>query len=167
MASGFTHESQAANTIEWYTPPWVFQKLGTEFDLDPCSPENGLLWIPTKKFYDEKQNGLELPWEGKVWMNPPYGREIVKWMDKFVSHNNGICLTFARTDTVWGQKALKNATAVCFIAKRIAFVTKELKKGASAPAPSMMLAMGDACAETLLKSNIEGIMIDLRKGRPA
>lgn len=38
---GFAHESTKNITQEWYTPPFVFEKLGLEFDLDPCSPMNG------------------------------------------------------------------------------------------------------------------------------
>jgi hypothetical protein len=47
---GFTHESQNNVSVEWYTPPWVFQKLGVEFDLDPCQPPEGIKWIPAKKY---------------------------------------------------------------------------------------------------------------------
>ena len=40
MTSGFTHESTYNESKEWYTPRRIFDALGLEFDLDPCSPGN-------------------------------------------------------------------------------------------------------------------------------
>ena len=58
MKTGFSHESQKAQTVEWYTPPWLFTAMGLTFDLDPCSPPGGLPWIPAARVFTEADNGL-------------------------------------------------------------------------------------------------------------
>lgn len=47
----------------------------------------------------ESQNGLIAPWEGRVWCNPPYGKQTFEWMRKCAQHGNAIALIFARTET--------------------------------------------------------------------
>jgi hypothetical protein len=71
--------------MEWYTPPEilnsVYEVLST-ITLDPCSPV-----IPTveaQTYYTVEDNGLVLPWFGNVFMNPPYGRDIPQWVNKFI-----------------------------------------------------------------------------------
>jgi hypothetical protein len=76
---------------EHYTPKWIFDKLDVVFDLDVSAPEGGVPWIPAKNHYTEAQNGLEMPWFGNVWMNPPYSK-VTPWVDKFLENKNGICL---------------------------------------------------------------------------
>ena len=62
MKSGFTHEQNSkAKKVEWYTPEYLFRKLGIVFDLDPTAPEGGLSWIPVRKFYSKKDDGLIQP----------------------------------------------------------------------------------------------------------
>lgn len=67
---GFAHESQNNVSVDWYTPPWIFERMGVEFDLDPCQPIGGIPWIPTRKFYTIEDDGLTSSWLGKVWLNP-------------------------------------------------------------------------------------------------
>ena len=75
MGKGLTgHESQNNVSVDWYTPPWVFERLGLRFDLDPCQPSGGIPWIPADTYYDLAIDGLLTPWYGLVWMNPPYGK---------------------------------------------------------------------------------------------
>ncbi len=84
-------------TVEWYTPPGIFEALGLKFDLDPCAPACGLPWIPAARFYSLPDDGLVKPWEGRVWVNPPYGPHAAKWMRRLAAHGDGIALVFART----------------------------------------------------------------------
>lgn len=76
---------------EHYTPKWIFDTLGIEFDLDVSAPEGGVPWLPAKRYFTEADNGLEQPWSGNVWMNPPYSL-TTPWVDKFLENGNGICL---------------------------------------------------------------------------
>lgn len=80
---GFCHESICNESKEWYTPKYIFDSLRIEFDLYPCSPDKRIVpWIPAKKHLTFIDNGLEAEWNGTVWLNPPYGMDIPKWMEK-------------------------------------------------------------------------------------
>jgi hypothetical protein len=66
------HEPSIGMSSDWYTPPGYFTKLGLTFDLDPASPGPGH-WVPAKKIYTVEDDGLRQPWEGLVFLNPPFG----------------------------------------------------------------------------------------------
>jgi phage N-6-adenine-methyltransferase len=127
-----------SQTDEWSTPRDFFNKLDMEFgpfDLDPCAtPENA----KCSRFFTRQQNGLNQKWIGKVWMNPPYGREIGKWISKaYESSLTGalvVCLVPARTDTAWFQDFAMRG--------EIRFIRGRLKFGGSknsAPFPSAIV----------------------------
>lgn len=91
-------------TSEWATPQDFFDKLNLiyGFELDVCAtPENA----KCARFFTKEQDGLVQEWTGYVWMNPPYGREIGKWVRKaYESSQAGatvVCLLPARVDTAW------------------------------------------------------------------
>lgn len=71
-----------SNTAEWATPQAFFDELNAEFHftLDPCAtPQNA----KCPKYYTKEQDGLSQSWDGeRVFCNPPYGREIGKWIEK-------------------------------------------------------------------------------------
>lgn len=95
----------SSKTAEWPTPQDFYDKLHSEFNftLDPCCTEES---AKCGRFYTEKDDGLSQDWSGeRVFMNPPYGRTISKWMRKaWESSRAGalvVCLVPARTDTAW------------------------------------------------------------------
>lgn len=141
---------------EWYTPPHVFDALGLEFDLDPCAPEGGVPWIPAKRHYAKADEGLMMPWEGRVWLNPPYGTETWDWLDRLAMHGHGIALIFARTETARFQQIAPTADAICLIRGRLSFIAGETaqRAGHNAAAPSILLAWGPDCANALHRSNL-------------
>jgi hypothetical protein len=51
---------------EWYTPSWVFEALGAEFDLDPCSPGVPPSTVPARALFTKADNGLAREWSGSV-----------------------------------------------------------------------------------------------------
>ncbi len=128
----------SCKTPEWATPQPFFDELEREFgefDLDPCAtPENA----KCPQFFTQADDGLSQKWGGKVFMNPPYGREIGKWVEKAYQESLGgakvICLLPARTDTRWFHDyCLKG---------EIRFLKGRLKFGDmtnSAPFPSMIV----------------------------
>jgi site-specific DNA-methyltransferase (adenine-specific) len=120
-------------TPEWSTPISVFDALNAEFQftLDPCAtPESA----KCEKYFTRKEDGLAQSWSGEVvFMNPPYGSEIKKWMRKAYesSCRDGatvVCLIPTRTDTAWWHD---------YAAKgEIRFIRGRLKFGGAAqPAP--------------------------------
>lgn len=147
---------------EWLTPPDLLKKLG-EFDLDPCAPINRI-WETANKHYTRLDNGLMQNWEGRVWLNPPYGKDTVRWIKKLADHNNGIALTFARTETkIFFDAIWYEATAILFIKGRLYFYHANGKKAkANSGAPSVLVAYNETNAEILKNSGIEGKFIKLK-----
>lgn len=108
------HFSSASD--DWSTPQDLFDQLNEEhgpFDLDVCAtPKNA----KCARFYTKKDDGLIMPWTGRVWCNPPYGRSIGLWVKKAAAeagrlcygpegggeeYTRVVCLLPARTDTKW------------------------------------------------------------------
>jgi hypothetical protein len=156
------------STVEWYTPPEIFQALGLTFDLDPCAPPGGLPWIPAKRFYSHQDDGLARAWRGRVWLNPPYGKGIDRWMRKLAAHGNGIALVHARTGAVWWREALSHASAVCFIAGGVRFMTdtQGTRPPGSSPLPLVLMAYGLECALAVMQSELGPCLI-VPPGTPA
>ena len=95
----------SSKTDVYSTPQDFFNNLNKEFcfDLDPCATAAN---AKCKNFYTVDDNGLEKDWgKSTVFVKPPYGREITKWLSKaFNSSLLGaavVCLVPARTDTKW------------------------------------------------------------------
>lgn len=154
------HEQRRSKTVEWYTPPEVFEALGLGFDLDPCAPKPPAAeWIPARERYSlPEENGLALPWRGRVWLNPPYGDGARHWVGRLADHGDGIALIFVRSDTGWWQSAAARADAVLFVRGRMNFRAgdprvQQHRSGVS-PAPSCMLAYGEDCAKALRRSGL-------------
>ena len=148
----FTHDSNNNISVDWYTPEWIFSDLGVEFDLDPCQPFEKISWIPAKKHFHIEQDGLNQPWHGSVWLNPPYGKHTAEWLKKMHVHRNGISLVFARTDTKWFNDYCSKADAILFMVGRVKFVDGLGATGGSgAGAGSMLIAWGDSHVNALKK----------------
>lgn len=139
---------------EWLTPPDIVQSLG-EFDLDPCSPINRP-WPTAAQHLTIEDNGLAHEWHGRVWCNPPFGREAVKWLRRMAKHGNGIALIPARTETAMFYETVWScADAVLFIKGRPHF---HYVDGRRAPfnsgAPICLVAYGAANAKALEESGL-------------
>lgn len=167
MSRGFTHESQHNESAEWYTPPEIFEALGLTFDLDPCSPGEGKDFVPARKRYTKQDNGLLQNWEGLVFMNPPYGMETAKWMDKLANYGNGIALVFSRTDVKWFQSNISKMSGVCFISSRTKFYqgSKDVR-GGTPGAGSMLCCFGDVAAEAAKNSNLGAFLVPIIQEAP-
>lgn len=137
-----SHQSARMKNDEWLTPPSIIVALG-EFDLDPCAPAS-VPWSTARRYYTRKDDGLSKAWHGRVWLNPPFGAEAVKWLRRLAAHGNGIALVAARTETrAWYECVWGVADAVCFMRWRPHFhyVTGERAK-ANSGAPIALIAYG-------------------------
>ena len=151
MKAGFSHEDRNSQNVDWYTPPWVFQRLGLDFDLDPCQPPDGIDWIPAKRRYSVHDDGLTQPWSGRVWLNPPYGKHTPAWLERMHNHRNGIALVFARTDCAWFHESVAKADAILFLRGRVKFVDGlGVTGGSGAGSGSMLVAWGRENVDALL-----------------
>ena len=63
---------------DYYTPPFIFEQLGLQFDLDVAAPVGGVPWIPAANHYSILDDGLSKEWFGVVWCNPPYS-DVTPW----------------------------------------------------------------------------------------
>ena len=155
-----SHHSAKSRTDEWLSPPWIIEALG-KFDLDPCSYDP-MPWNIAKNAYCEM--GLELTWKGRVWLNPPYGKETGLWLKKLADHGNGIALTFARTETaMFFESVWPRASAILFIKGRLHFHYPDgTMAKANSGAPSCLIAYGSENAVCLEECDIAGKFIDLR-----
>ena len=130
----------SSKTDLWETPQILFDELNREFKfrMDACATsENAKCSV----YYDMEKDGLVQPWDGPVWRNPPYGREIAKWVKKaweeWMNGNTVVMLLPARTDTRWFHDYIYNKQGV-----EIRFLRGRLKFGGcknSAPFPSMIV----------------------------
>jgi len=121
----------------WATPRKFFDELNAEFKftLDPCCSEENK---KCEKFFTEKDDGLSKSWDNEiVFMNPPYGRDIGKWIKKASEARGGVvvCLLPARTDTRYFHDYIYNKSEIRFIKGRLKF--GDAKN--SAPFPSMVV----------------------------
>jgi phage N-6-adenine-methyltransferase len=115
------------NGRNWETPPEVFDPLHAEFGftLDPCATSETAK-CPT--FYTEAENGLEQSWSGhRVFMNPPYGREVYAWTRKArIEQASGVLvvgLLPASCDLAWWHEDVLEHAEVRYIRGRVRFRT--------------------------------------------
>lgn len=161
MGKAWSHERGLGND-EWLTPLEVVDSLG-RFDLDPCSPVERP-WNTAAFHYTKLDDGLGRYWSGRVWMNPPYGRETGKWLEKLAGHGDGIALIFARTDTRMFQRWVFGAAdSVLFLAGRLTFFDAKGVKGPSAAgAASCLVAYGVNNTLALLGCGLPGKLVVLK-----
>ena len=129
----------SSQTDLWATPQALFDELNAEFHFttDVCAlPENA----KCQHYYTPEIDGLKQDWQGVCWCNPPYGREIGKWVEKaYKSAKIGgvlvVMLLPARTDTRWFHDFIYEKAEIRFIKGRLKFGSSTN----SAPFPSMIV----------------------------
>jgi hypothetical protein len=172
------HENCIGESDEWYTPPSIFDALGMTFDLDPCSPGPSH-WVPARKVYTKEDDGLSQPWNGTVFMNPPFGGRNghVPWLTKFFAHRNGIAVVRSYTSSDWWHRHMHLAEALLWPRGKTKFIPSpehEMKLAArqkdgvfrNAPGHGIVLVgMGRQCTRALEMSGL-GMFWDLSKHQP-
>ncbi|MDE7089158.1 MAG: phage N-6-adenine-methyltransferase [Prevotella sp.] len=131
----------SSNTNEWATPQAFFNELNEEFHftLDPCAtPKNA----KCSRYFTKEEDGLAQSWQGEtVFCNPPYGRDISKWVKKPHEEAQGgaivVMLITARNDTAYFHEYIYGKHEIRFVRGRLHF--NESKQ--SAPFPSMVVVM--------------------------
>ena len=143
---------------EWGTPLWFFNRLDNifNFDLDPCCLKKT---AKCKNYYTPVENGLLQDWTkyDAAFVNPPFGREITKWIKKGYESSKemkNVCFLIpARPDTRYWHNYCFSASAILFIKGRLKFenpyssVPKEL--WTSAPFPSALVVFGNISNEQM------------------
>jgi phage N-6-adenine-methyltransferase len=146
----------SSKTNEWYTPQPLYDKLNAKynFNLDPCATSEN---AKCDKYFTKEDNGLIQQWDGNVFVNPPYGREIKQWVEKayeeWLRDKNRVIVMLipARTDTrYWHDWIFPYASDITFIKGRIKFGGSNK----DAPFPSAIVVFGGELSVAKIKENI-------------
>lgn len=150
----------AHSSPEWYTPSWLLERITAflgEYQ-DPC---------PARFDKTIVENGLAMRWTGKVYVNPPYGRDIPPWIRKAVTEpvSELLILVPAYTDTSWFAPLFEYH--MCFIRGRVEFTRPGEKAKARAPHPSVLIYRGPrAGAFFTAFSDIGAVMMPMAQTMP-
>jgi hypothetical protein len=149
----------AGKSDDWWTPKYIFDAMGVEFDLDVAAPaaKGAATYVPCKASICS--NSLKANWQGFLWMNSPFeGRNgLTPWLDKFFAHGNGVALTSDRTSAPWWQDAAGKANAVLFIAGKVKFERPDGSVGKSPSNGTTLFASGRRGLEALDNARRAGL----------
>ena len=125
------YKAQGTGENEWYTPIEIIEMARVVMggiDLDPASCEEANKVVSATSFFTAKTDGLKHDWHGRVWLNPPYSRDLMPaFVQKLLSEVNAgrvsqaIMLSHNNTDTAWFHSVCSKISCVCFPKKRIKF----------------------------------------------
>ena len=129
------HRAEGTGENEWHTPLKYIEAARSvmgEIDLDPATNKKAQKRIKAKKIFTAKENGLLKNWHGRVWLNPPYSRELIgpfvsKLCEELVIGRvtEAVLLTHNYTDTAWFHEAESLAKQLCFTRGRVKFVDEQ------------------------------------------
>ena len=131
----------SSKTDEWETPQWLYDELNKEFKFKLDAACNHKNCKCDRGLFVERFDGLQEEWqrEESIWLNPPYGKEIGKWIKKAYKESQKgctvVCLLPARTDTKWFHEYIYGKAEIRFIKGRLKFGGSKN----SAPFPSMIV----------------------------
>lgn len=155
-----SHHSAKSLSDEWLTPPHVLEALGA-FDLDPCACTDQP-WRTAAAQLTIADDGLDAPWEGRVWLNPPYS-VVEVWMEVMAQHDHGTALVFARTEVRWWADFVwARASAILFLEGRLTFHRPggvPSKTGHNSGGPSALIAYGHHDAAVLEDCGLPGFLV--------
>ena len=142
----------SSKKMDWCTPIDFFNELNKEFNfvLDAAATDET---AKCKDYFTPETDGLKQSWkrtDGAVFCNPPYGREIGKWVKKAyeesTKHDTTIVLLIpARTDTTYFHNYIYKCAEIRFIRGRLKFTDENGIAGDAAPFPSMVVIYNGRC----------------------
>jgi len=151
MSAAHQNINQDSGNTEWYTDPVIIEaarRTMGNIDLDPASSERANQFVRASHFFTEKDDSLNRPWFGRVWMNHPYGRVNNKlWIEKLLYEyggkhmNQACCITFDETSERWFQPLL--ALPQCFLSPRTNYFSPDGTKKTGVTKGSVVTYMGD------------------------
>lgn len=134
----------SSKNMNWCTPQDFFDRLDAEFHfvLDAAATKKS---AKCEKFFTPETDGLAQSWDcgGAVFCNPPYGRQICKWVQKVFKESAGgypiVLLIPARTDTTYFHDYIYGKAEIRFIRGRLRFTDENENAADPAPFPSMVV----------------------------
>jgi hypothetical protein len=137
--------TEGKTSDECYTPRALFDLLDIEFDLDPASCPPELSAVPARRMFTVEDDGLSQPWEGRVWLNPPYSKAS-PWVHRFIDHGHGIALLPASRNAKWHSRIWAVADGVTMWN---GLFTKLGGGDDSIPYQVYLWALGEDCVEAI------------------
>ena len=151
------HVSHNTGNNEWYTPAIYIvaarQAMG-DIDVDPASSHKANEAVKATKYYTIDNDGRLQPWQGNVWMNPPYAQPLISefcelLLQKYESREvrQACVLVNNATETIFYQDMLKACEAVCFIKGRVRFVDEQGRESGAPLQGQTILYFGNHVTE--------------------
>lgn len=136
----------SSNKMDWRTPDDFFRELDREFhfDLDAAANDEN---AKCANYFTPETDGLKADWGGHtVFCNPPYGRQVGKWVKKGYEESRKpettvVMLIPARTDTSYYHEYIFNGKAdeIRFLRGRLRFEDENGNPKDTAPFPSALI----------------------------
>ena len=136
---------------EFYTPLFIFEALNLQFDLDVAAPEGGVSWLPSKRYFTQKDDGLSQEWTGLIWCNPPYSASK-PWVEKWLDHGNGLILIPA-SKAKWFQKLWEQSDGMVIMKEPFKFEKPDDQR-ADIFMPTIIASIGEIATTALINSNL-------------
>jgi hypothetical protein len=144
--------SSASN--DWYTPAVYVEAARAVLggiDLDPASCPAANETVRATTFYTREDDGLIQPWQGRVWLNPPYGKTGSEstagiWATKLLTEYEAgrveaaILLVNAVTGNEWFTPLKR--FLMCFHDGRIKFIDAEGQQQESPTNSNVFIYLG-------------------------
>lgn len=133
----------SSEKMDWCTPQDFFNELEREFHfvLDAAATEKS---AKCRKYFTPETDGLSQSWDfgGAVFCNPPYGKEISKWVEKAYQESKKgfpvVLLIPARTDTSYFHNFIYGKAELRFVRGRLKFTDEDGNAMFPAPFPSLV-----------------------------
>ena len=158
------HITAATGRFEWYTPDWILgiarHTMGG-IDLDPASCAAAQEHVQAARFYTMEEDGLEQPWYGRVWLNPPFAAGLIdRFAEKMASDvregnvSEACWISNNATETVWFSEIASVAAAMFLPRGRVRFWAPEERPDSAPLQGQALVYMGpdvDMFAEAVAK----------------
>lgn len=166
-----SHQRTIGQSQTHITPRFIIEATGP-YDLDPCAADPRP-WDCALVNLTEADDGLALPWSGRVWLNPPFHRyQVGRWIARLAEHGEGTALLHARTETDWFRVVWQSAAGILFLGKRLIFhkpdgslQTTRSGEVANSGAPPVLCAFGFRDLDVLAGCGLDGALVPLRLPR--
>lgn len=134
------HVAHNSGENEWYTPAWIIEAARAamgSIDCDPASSSTANQTVKAETFFTVEDDGLGCRWDGNIWLNPPYSKELIgRFVEGVIDRyhagevQQACVLVNNATETLWGQALIEVSAAVCFLNSRVKFLRPDGSTGA-------------------------------------